>query len=129
MSINTQRRQGYDVSSELISGEPVILQLHKATTYRVDPVVDPGGPARIQMNLLTGDYFISGQSTGGHTPYITGTLKEAADMARIINHWERTGKKKKNFKGSRKYLVEMTVTEASEERRTQRDELCSKSCS
>ena len=50
-----------------------------------------GGEARIQYNILTGDYFVTGQKDRV-TPYVIGKLELAIKLAKTINHYNETGK-------------------------------------
>ena len=50
-------------------------------------------PARIEYNLMTGDWMTSGQSDGGM--YACDTISGAYQLAQTINHYEATGEQKK----------------------------------
>lgn len=52
------------------------------------------GTAKVQLNAMTGSYFISGQK-GETTPYIEAGLGMAVRLALTVDHWNRTGERKK----------------------------------
>lgn len=52
------------------------------------------GDAQASLNAMTGDWIVTGQK-GENTPYIMSNAKQAACLALTIDHYNRTGEKKK----------------------------------
>lgn len=48
------------------------------------------GSAWIRRNPLTGNWFVYGQR-GQHAPYIQANQQDARNLARTVDHWNRTG--------------------------------------
>lgn len=51
-----------------------------------------GGEAKIQYNILTGDFFVTGQNERV-TPYVINNISNAIKLAKTINHYNETGDK------------------------------------
>ena len=63
-----------------------------------------GGEARISQNLMTGNFFVSGQKERV-TPYIFSSLSHSICMMKTINHYNKTGEIVKFKEGKISELV------------------------
>lgn len=87
-------------NSKSLIGKPMLFAVMPVAKLKVK------GKARIEYNILTGDYFITGQKNSVK-PYILSNLKQAINLMLTINHYNKTDDKK-TFKNGSITMLELT---------------------
>lgn len=70
-----------------------LLGMGKPTLFAVLPIAkikDSIGTARIEYNILTGDWMVTGQKWSPQKMYSMETLSKAIRLAKSINHYNAT---------------------------------------